>query len=147
VIVENGRVLLVRRAHEPLKGEWSLPGGAVECGETLVAAVAREVREETGLEVEVGPVAEVLDRIRTDADGRIRYHFVLVDYVCRPTGGTLAHGTDAADVAWAPIAKLAEYRVADVTVAVIRKGFDRARDVGWRPEPAGERRGIPVAER
>jgi 8-oxo-dGTP diphosphatase len=124
VVVEHDRVLLVRRANEPLKGEWSLPGGAVEVGETLGAAVAREVLEETGLAVEVGPVVEVLDRIRPDPDGRVRYHYVLIDYLCRPIGGTLACASDAAEVAWAALTELGEYGVADSAIAVIRKAFD-----------------------
>jgi 8-oxo-dGTP diphosphatase len=126
VIVSDDRVLLVRRANEPLKGEWSLPGGAVEVGETLRAAVAREVLEETGLEVEVGPVVEVLDRIRLDPERRVEYHYVLIDYLCRPTGGSLACASDAADVAWARIDELTEYRVAESAVSVIRKAFELA---------------------
>ena len=81
-------MLLVKRGREPLKGEWSLPGGAVEVGESLETAVAREVFEETDLHVEVGPVIEVLDRIQRGSDGRVEYHFVIVDYLCRPRGGT-----------------------------------------------------------
>ena len=123
VIVEDGRVLLVRRGHEPLKGEWSLPGGAVEVGETLRAAVAREVLEETGLEVDVGPVVEVLDRMRLDDDGRVRYHYVLIDYLCRPVGGSLACASDAEEVAWAALDELADYQVAESAVSVIRKAF------------------------
>jgi len=88
VIVREGKVLLVRRKHEPLAGQWSLPGGAVEVGETLEACLVREMLEETGLEVSVGPVIEVLDRITRDDEGRVMYHFVLVDYLCWPTGGT-----------------------------------------------------------
>ena len=133
VIVDGDRVLLVRRANPPLQGEWSVPGGAVEIGETLEAAVAREVLEETGLRVEVGPIVEVLDRIRLDPDGRARYHYVLVDFVCRPNGGTLACATDADDVMWVPAAALQDYRVADVTVRVIEKGVDLARSGTWAP--------------
>src|SRR5665213_1646809 len=87
VIFDGDRVLLVKRGHEPLMGAWNLPGGAVEVGETLDAALAREVLEETGLSVEVGPVVEVLDSVRFDADGRVEYHFVIVDYLCRVFAG------------------------------------------------------------
>jgi 8-oxo-dGTP diphosphatase len=130
VIVSDDRVLLVRRANEPLKGEWSLPGGAVEVGETLRAAVAREVLEETGLEVEVGPVVEVLDRIRLDSERRVEYHYVLIDYLCRPTGGSLACASDAEEVVWAGLDELGDYRVAESAVAVVRKALTLAREVG-----------------
>jgi 8-oxo-dGTP diphosphatase len=131
VVVEGGRVLLVRRANEPLKGEWSLPGGAVELGETLQAAIAREVKEETGLEVEVGPIVDVLDRLRFDADGRPRFHYVLVDFICRPKGGTLVSGSDAAGVAWADLVELPLYGVAESTVGVIVKAFARLKSGPW----------------
>ena len=87
VIVDGDRVVLIKRRFEPLQGQWSLPGGAVEVGETLEGCVVREMREETGLEVEVGPVIEVFDRITRDEDDRVRYHYVLVDYLCWPIGG------------------------------------------------------------
>jgi 8-oxo-dGTP diphosphatase len=124
VVIDGDRVLLVRRANEPLKGEWSLPGGAVETGETLRDAIKREVLEETGLEVAVGAVVEVLDRIRRDGDGRVRFHYVLVDFVCRPSGGTLCCASDADEAAWVTVADLPAYHVADATVAVIRRGFE-----------------------
>ena len=133
VILDGGRVLLVRRGHEPLKGEWSVPGGAVEIGETLASACAREVREETGLDVDVGPIVDVFDRIRRDADGRTRFHYVLIDFLCRPIGGTLACATDAVEAAWASAGELRAYGVQPTTIAVIEKAFDRLRSGSWPP--------------
>lgn len=124
VILDRDRVLLVQRGQEPRKGEWSLPGGAVEIGETLHAALAREVREETSLDVVVGAVVEVLDSIRRDADGRAEYHYIIVDYACCVRSGTPAaatRGTDAADVRWVPVDELDRYRLTDTAIAVIRK--------------------------
>ena len=123
VIIDGDRVLLVKRAHEPLKGQWSLPGGAVEVGESLEAGLVREVREETCLDVTVGPVVEVLDRIGRDATGRVEHHFVIVDYLCRVAGGTATCGSDAEDVEWARRDDLARYRLTSAATAVIAKAF------------------------
>jgi 8-oxo-dGTP diphosphatase len=126
VILDGHRVLLIKRGQEPLKGEWSLPGGAVEIGETLHAALAREVREETCLDVVVGPVVEVLDSIRRDAAGRAEYHYIIIDYVCRlrdPASGSATCGSDAADVRWVDVAELEAYRVTPTAMAVIRKAM------------------------
>jgi 8-oxo-dGTP diphosphatase len=131
VILDGDRVLLVKRGQEPLKGEWSLPGGAVESGETLDAALAREVREETCLDVVVGPVVEVLDSIRRDAEGRAEYHYIIIDYACRVRPGAsrlAACGSDAADVDWVAVADLERYRVAPPAIAVIRKALASAQD-------------------
>ena len=94
-VFDGESVVLIKRRFEPLAGRWSLPGGGLEVGETLEVGAAREVREETGLEVDVGPVVEVFDRIVHDDDGGVEYHFVLVDFLCRVTGGRLAPGSDA----------------------------------------------------
>ena len=133
VVVDGDRVLLVRRGHEPLKGEWSIPGGAVELAETLVDACAREVREETGIEVDVGPIVDVFDRIRADADGRTVYHYVLVDFVCSPIGGMLACASDAVDVVWAPVSELDGYRLQPATQRVIEQAIELARSRPWTP--------------
>ena len=127
-MLDRGRVLLVQRGQEPLKGEWSLPGGVVEIGEPLEAALAREVREETSLDVVVGEVVEVLDSIRRDAAGRAEYHYVIIDYACRMRGGTAdtaASGSDAAAVRWVPLSELEHYRVTSAAIAVIRKAATR----------------------
>ena len=100
LVIDNGRALLIRRGKEPLKGEWSVPGGAVEIGETLAAAVKRELREETGLEAEVGEVVGVFDRIYPDANGRTEYHYILVDFLCRRTCGEARPAGDVDAAQW-----------------------------------------------
>jgi ADP-ribose pyrophosphatase YjhB (NUDIX family) len=122
VVVQNGRALIVKRAHEPRKGEWSLPGGMVELGEGLVEAVKREIKEETGLEVEVGDVVEVFDRVHRQGD-RVQYHFVIVDYLCHPVGGTLHAGDDAEAIAWVGAEDIARYGVNELAERVLRRGL------------------------
>lgn len=109
LIVEDGRLLLVRRGSPPQQGQWSLPGGLVEAGEQLEEAVRREAREETGLEVEVVELAGVFERIVRDAEGRLEYHYVLLDYLCHVRGGDLRHGSDAMAAAWVRLDELGEY--------------------------------------
>ena len=125
VILDGDRVVLVKRAHEPLKGQWSLPGGAVEAGEALEAALVREVAEETGLEIRVGPVVEVVERIQLAEDGRVEFHFVIVDYLCRinrPVDRAgLAAGSDADEVRWVRGDDLSSYAITEQALAVIRK--------------------------
>lgn len=123
VVVDGGAVLLVCRAFPPRQGEWSLPGGRLELGESLTEGVAREVREETGIEVEVGVVVDVFDRVHRDDAGRIRYHFVIVDFLCRPRGGLLRAGDDAADVRWVARADVAALGVNAYAVEVIERAF------------------------
>ena len=121
ILVAGGGVILVRRKFEPLAGQWSLPGGAVETGETLQAAVAREVLEEIGMTIEVGPIVDVFDRIQLDETGRVRYHFVLIDFVCRPIAGHLRAESDVTDVIVADPAQLESYRLTTKTLEVIHK--------------------------
>ncbi|HEX8924807.1 MAG TPA: NUDIX hydrolase [Terriglobales bacterium] len=124
VVVEDDRVLVVRRAHAPLAGEWSIPGGLLELGEKLREGCAREVLEETGLNVEVGEVLDVFDSIFPDAEGRTQYHYVLIDFLCRPIGGTLGAADDAADVRWCSSEELDTLGTKSVTVGVLRKGLE-----------------------
>ena len=127
VILIDDQVVIVRRRFEPLKGQWSLPGGTLELGETLQAGLAREMREETGLDVEVGPVIEVFDRIMLDGERRVRYHFVLVDYLCRPIGGELCAGSDVAEAVLVDPAALGPYQLTTKAAAVIARGVELAR--------------------
>ncbi|HUD54706.1 MAG TPA: NUDIX hydrolase [Terracidiphilus sp.] len=134
VIVDEGRVLLVQRGREPLKGHWSLPGGMVELGESLQAGVIREVEEETGLLVEPVELIELLDRIHRDGE-RVRYHYVIADYLCRVVGGDLRAASDADAVRWVERAEWNSHSalVLDpVTVRVIENGWQRARALETR---------------
>ena len=135
IIVHEGRVVLVKRRFEPLAGQWSIPGGAVETGETLEACLIREMAEETGFIVEVGPVVEVLDRITHDDDGRVLYHFVLIDYLCWPVGGELRAGSDVAEAVLAEPLELAQYQLTEKALSVIERALDMARDM---PPPVGQ---------
>ena len=135
VIVHEGRVVLVKRRFEPLAGLWSIPGGAVEAGETLEACVAREMAEETGFLVQVGPVVEVLDRITRDEEGRVLYHFVLIDYLCWPIGGELQAGSDVAEAVLAEPSELVQYELTEKATSVIERGLEMARDM---PPPVGQ---------
>lgn len=128
VVVDQGRVLLVRRGREPLKGQWSIPGGLLELGESLTAGAVREVLEETGLVVEPVELVELLDRIHHE-DDRVRYHYVIADYLCRVTGGTLQASSDADDVRWAERAEWisnSTLKLDPVTVRVIESGWQKA---------------------
>ena len=133
VIVDDGKVVLIKRRYEPLQGQWSLPGGGVEIGETLEAAVAREMLEETGLQVDVGPVIEVFDRIMRDEDKRVRYHYVLVDYLCWPVAGELRAGSDVDAAVLVDPADLEAYNLTTKATAVIERALRLAREA---PRPA-----------
>ena len=133
VIVRDGKAIIVKRANDPYKGQWSIPGGRVELGESLTDAVQREMREETGLAVDVGPVIEVFERIQAveqlpegPPGSRIRYHFVIIDYLCTCAGGELCAGDDAADAKWVTSEELDGYDIRPTAVAVIRKGLAMA---------------------
>ena len=127
VIIDSGRALLVRRNTEPLKGEWSVPGGALELGEKLRDGTAREALEETGLHVEVGEVLDVFDSIFPDTDGRTQYHYVLIDFLCRPLSGEAAPGSDVSEVQWITAADLDHLNLRDSIAQVIRKAFAATR--------------------
>lgn len=116
----------MERGGEPLKGQWSLPGGIVETGELLKDATRREVREETGLEVEPLSIFEVFERIMPDTEGRTEYHYVLIDYVCRVTAGSLAPATDVRRAVWASKPELPEYDLTEGTLGVILRAFEHA---------------------
>ncbi|MGB8771414.1 MAG: NUDIX hydrolase [Candidatus Korobacteraceae bacterium] len=127
VIVDRDRVLMVRRATEPLKGEWSVPGGMLELGEKLRDGVRREVLEETGLHVEPGDVLDVFDSIFEDEHGHTQYHYVLIDYLCHSISGKALAGSDVSEVRWVQEKDLAAMGLRDSIEPVVRKGLSRAR--------------------
>jgi 8-oxo-dGTP diphosphatase len=136
VVIENGRALLIRRGREPLLGEWSIPGGGLELGETLEEGVARELLEETGLKVRVLELIEVFDRIYAESTAGTeepkkgpRYHYVIVDYLCERISGDAVAASDVTDVAFAPEDELEKYRLTETALRILRKAFamDRAR--------------------
>ena len=123
IIVKRDRVLLVERAKSPLKGYWSLPGGVLETGERLEEGIQREVLEETGLAVKPLKVIEIFERILRDKRGIPEYHYVLIDYLCRVTGGTLAPADDVSRAEWVPRGSLRDYKITEGTLPVIQKAF------------------------
>ena len=124
VVVHEGRVLLIRRGKEPLRGRWVVPGGTVEAGETLHDALVREVREETGVTVRPREVVFVFDRILREGE-EVRYHYVIVDYLCEYVGGTPRAGSDAEDAAFVAPERLGEYDIPDKALQVVLDGFRR----------------------
>jgi 8-oxo-dGTP diphosphatase len=138
VVIDHGRALLIRRGGKPAHGEWSIPGGLLEVGETLEQGVAREMAEETGLEVRVVELIEALERIFPAPPGatgepgdpkRPQYHFVILDYLCELRGGTLCAGSDAQEFAWAGEDELAKFNVTAAVDRVVKKAFAMAREL------------------
>jgi 8-oxo-dGTP diphosphatase len=138
VIVQAGRVLLARRGNEPLKGHWTLPGGLLELGESLSDGVMREVREETGLNVEVVELIELVDRIhrlKEDQGARVRYHYVIADYLCRVVGGQLQAASDADAVRWVEREEWSgagALQIDPITARVIEAGWQKAQELEGR---------------
>ena len=125
IIIEGDRVLLVKRAHPPIQGQWSIPGGVLEVGEMVREAAVREAREETGLTVEPGDLLGVYDRILRDAERRVQYHYVLIDFLCCRVGGELLAASDAAEVRWFRRDGLSGLHLAEDTQEVISRGFEK----------------------
>ncbi|HTT21823.1 MAG TPA: NUDIX hydrolase [Candidatus Sulfotelmatobacter sp.] len=127
IIIEGDRVVLVKRAHPPIQGQWSIPGGVLEVGEMVREAAAREAREETGLVVEPGELLGVFDRILRDPEHRVQYHYVLIDFLCRKVGGELFAASDATEARWFTRAELLALELAEDTLEVIQTGFKKLR--------------------
>jgi mutator protein MutT len=130
VVIDHGRALLIRRGHPPLEGKWSIPGGALEVGETILEGVRRELEEETGIIVRVLDLIEVFERIFPDKFGKPRYHFVILDYLCERTGGTACAGGDAIDAAWVREEDLSKYAITPAATRVLARAFQMVRERG-----------------
>lgn len=127
VVIHNARALLIRRGRAPLEGEWSIPGGMLEIGETLLEGVQRELLEETAIEVKVLDLIEVFERVTRDEAGQLKYHFVILDYLCEAVRGDAQAGSDVTDVAWARESELSGYSLTPTATRVIQKAFEMAR--------------------
>jgi 8-oxo-dGTP diphosphatase len=132
VVISQGRALLVRRGAPPLQGEWSIPGGMLETGETIMEGVRRELAEETGVEVRVNGLIEVFERISLDEAGKHKYHYVVLDYYCDAIGGEPRAGSDAAEVAWVSEKDLGAYALSTAARRVIQKAFEMSREAADR---------------
>jgi 8-oxo-dGTP diphosphatase len=130
VVIFHGRALLIKRGSPPLEGQWSIPGGLLEIGETLMEGVRRELREETAMEVRPIELIEVFERIELDGSGKARYHYVVLDYLCGAAGGEPRAGSDVTHVAWARPEELAQYSLSSTATRVIMKAFEMARASG-----------------
>jgi 8-oxo-dGTP diphosphatase len=126
VVIHDGRVLLARRGTPPLLHQWSIPGGKVEAGETLQQAVRREMAEETGLDVRVRDMIEVIERIDLDAEGKARHHYVIIDYLCEKISGDARAASDVAEVAWAAREELERFSLTEAATRVIHRAFEMA---------------------
>jgi mutator protein MutT len=127
VVIHEERTLLIRRGSAPLEGEWSIPGGMLEIGETILEGVQRELLEETAIEVKVLDLIEVFERVTRDDEGRLKYHFVILDYLCEVMRGEAQAGSDVTDVAWARETELNGYSLTPTATRVIQKAFEIAR--------------------
>ena len=123
VVIDQGRVLLARRAQAPLKGRWSICGGCLELGETIAAGIERELREETGLEVRCVGLLGAVERVEKDAEGLVQYHYVVLDYLCERTGGEAAPASDSSEVAWVAEGDLGNCELDDAAKGMIEKAF------------------------
>jgi len=126
LIIERGRAVLIKRGKAPLLGEWSIPGGMLELGETLREGAEREALEETGLVVRATELLGVFDSVVPDSEGRIVYHYVLIDFLCERISGELQAGADAADAQWLTPEEISRLPLAEDTVAVIQAAFAKA---------------------
>ena len=123
VIIQDSKIVLVRRSKPPARGEWSIPGGLVKVGETLTQAVVREALEETGLRIKTGPMIDLVERILHDGNSRIQYHYVIADYKCSAIGGVFQAGSDASEAQWVPRDRLGDFRLPAIALSVINKAF------------------------
>lgn len=127
VVVRDERALLIRRGSAPLKGEWSIPGGMLELGETILEGVQRELLEETAIEVRLLDLIEVFERVTRDEAGKLKYHFVILDYLCEAVRGEAQAGSDVTDVAWVRESELNDYSLTPTATRVVQKAFEIAR--------------------